>query len=175
MDHRHMLQGTFGIPTQENASLTALKELIEISIADTHLILHSVQDITKLCRAAAPVPHNRDSGFFEPQGEFNGDDLGRRLREISRGVEETRTCLRELQRANLRGLQLILEDPEGQYAATLSPGLGGTVHSAKREPEIVITLLRHKIKANFDASNDIHRLAQQSPQLIHIGRVGLEC
>jgi hypothetical protein len=45
-------------------------------------------------------------------------DLGRRLLEISQEVEATRTCLRELQRANPRGLQLILEDPEGQYAAS---------------------------------------------------------
>lgn len=108
-----MRPGTFGIPIDENHSLSELKVLIEINIAHTHLILYSIQDITRLPRATSPNPHNRDSGFFEPRGLLNGDDLSRKLLELQRKVEETRTCLRELQRANLRGLQLMLECPEG--------------------------------------------------------------
>jgi hypothetical protein len=115
MDGRRIRPGTFGIPTEENLWLSELEELIEISIGQANLALHAIQDITRLLRVASFHPRNRDSGFFEPQGLFDGDDTSRKLLEIKQKVQETRTCLRDLQRANLRGLQLILEDPEGQW------------------------------------------------------------
>jgi hypothetical protein len=129
MGDRRMRPGTFGIPIDENHSLSELQVLIEINIAHTHLILQSIQDITRLPRAASPNPRNRDSGFFEPRGLLNGDDLSRKLLEFQRRVEETRTCLRELQRANLRGLQLMLECPEGPYTISVLSKL----YSADRE------------------------------------------
>lgn len=115
MDDRRIRPGTFEIPTEENVWLSELEELVEISIGHANLALHSIQDITRLLRVASSQPRNRDSGFFEPQGLFDGDDISRKLSEIKQKVQETRTCLRDLQRANLHGLQLILEGPEGQW------------------------------------------------------------
>jgi hypothetical protein len=113
MEGKRTRPNTFGVPTDENVLLSQLLELIEISIGQTHLILHSIEDITQLPKAAASNLRNRDSGYSESRGPVSGDDLGRRLLTFERKVEENRTYLRDLHRVDLRGLQIILENPEG--------------------------------------------------------------
>lgn len=115
MDGRTARPSTYGVPAEENLSLSRLIELIEIGIGHTHTILHSIEDITRLPKAAPSNLRNRDSGYSESRGPISGDDLGRKLVNLEHKAKETRTCLRDLQRANLRGLQLILEVPEGRY------------------------------------------------------------
>jgi hypothetical protein len=108
-----------GIATEENPSLSQLIELIEISIGHTHSILNSVEDINRLPKAAGSGLRKRDSGYSEARGPISGGELGRRLLSLENRIEENRTHLKDLHRANLRGLQVILEDPEGQYTASV--------------------------------------------------------
>jgi hypothetical protein len=115
MEGKRTRPNTFGAPTDENNLLSQLIELIEISIGHTHTILYSIEDITRLPKAAASNLRSRDSGYSESRGPISGDDLGRRLLTLERKVEENRTYLRDLHRVDLRGLQIILENPEGQY------------------------------------------------------------
>jgi hypothetical protein len=115
MEGRRTRPNTFGLPPDENLLLSQLIELIEISIGHTHTILHSIQDITRLPKPAASNLRNRDSGYSEARGPISGDDLGRRLLTLERKVEDNRTYLRDLHRVDLRGLQIILENPESQY------------------------------------------------------------
>jgi hypothetical protein len=118
MEGRPARPSTYGIPTEGNLPLSQLIELIEISLGHAHIILHSIEDITRLPKAAASNLRNRDSGYSESRWPVSGDDLGRKLVNLGHKAEETRTCLRDLHRANLRGLQLMLEGPEGQYTTS---------------------------------------------------------
>jgi hypothetical protein len=106
-------QATCGRTTEESRSLSRLTALIEVSIGHANDILYSIEDITQLLNASHSGPRKRDSGFCEGRGSTNGDDLGRRLLNLERKVEENRVYLRDLQRAKLGGLQLIIEGPEG--------------------------------------------------------------
>src|SRR4051794_7007373 len=109
-------QAVYGRMVEESRSLSRLTELIEVSIGHATDILYSIEDITQLPNASHPGLRNRDSGYSEGRGPINGDDLGRRLVNLGRKVEENRAYLRDLHRAKLVGLQIIIEEPEGQYA-----------------------------------------------------------
>jgi hypothetical protein len=106
-------QATYGSTAEESRSLSRLTALIEVSIGHANDILYSIEDITQLLNASHSGPRKRDSGFCEGRGSTNGDDLGRRLLNLERKVEENRAYLRDLQRAKLGGLQIIIEEPEG--------------------------------------------------------------
>ena len=113
MEGRHGRASTYGILNEENVSLSQLIQVIEISIGHAHSIIHSIEDITRLPRAADPASSNRDSGYSDAPGLIHGGDLNRRLSSLERKIEENRAYLRDLQKANFRGLQIIVEDPEG--------------------------------------------------------------
>jgi hypothetical protein len=104
-------QAAYGRSAGESRSLSRLAELIEVSIGHANGILYSIEDITRLSNASHSGLRNRDSGYSEDR-----DDLGRRLLNLERKVEENRAYLRDLQRAKLSGLQILIEEPEGQYA-----------------------------------------------------------
>jgi hypothetical protein len=112
-------QTAHGRTAGESRSLSRLTELIEVSIGHANGILYSIEDITRLPNASHSGLCNRDSGYSEGRGPTNGDDLGRRLLNLEREVEKNRAYLRDLQRAKLDGLQVIIEEPEGQYARLL--------------------------------------------------------
>lgn len=114
MEGKHAKSSTYEMPMKDNQSLSRLIEVIEVSIGHAHSILHSIEDISRLPKAAGPGLRTRDSGYSEAGWPNNGDDLGRRLLSLEGKVEENRTYLKDLQKANLRGLQVIVEDPEGQ-------------------------------------------------------------
>jgi hypothetical protein len=159
-------QATCGRTTEESRSLSRLTELIEVSIGHANGILYSIEDITQLPNACRSGLRNRDSGYSEGRG----DDLARRLHNIERKVEENRAYLRDLQRAKLSGLQIIIEEPEGQYAVyyrAISNPLTDII-------VIVINALHSLIKTNFEASKELHRLPEYSSDLLHISRPDLE-
>lgn len=106
-------QATYGSTAEESRSLSRLTALIEVSIGHANDILYSIEDITQLLNASHSGPRKRDSGFCEGRDSTNGDELGRRLLNLERKVEENRAYLRDLQRAKLGGLQIIIEEPEG--------------------------------------------------------------
>jgi hypothetical protein len=106
-------QATYGRTAEESRSLSRLTALIEVSIGHANDILYSIEDITQLPNASHSGLRNRDSGFCDGRGSTSGDDLGRRLLNLERKVEENRAYLRDLQRAELSGLQIIIEEPEG--------------------------------------------------------------
>jgi hypothetical protein len=163
-------QATCGRTTEESRSLSRLTELIEVSIGHANGILYSIEDITQLPNACHSGLRNRDSGYSEGRGSTSGDDLGRRLLNLERKVEENRAYLRDLQRAKLSGLQIIIEEPEGQYAVSyraISNPLTDII-------VIVINALHSLIKTNFEASKELHRLPEYSPDLLHISRPDLE-
>lgn len=113
MKNRLTRPGTARIPTGENMALAQLTELIEIGIGQAHAILYSIEDIARLCQVTPSRPRTRVSAYLEPHGPLNAGDLSRKLLLLKPKVEENRASLRDLKRANLPGLQLILEDPEG--------------------------------------------------------------
>ena len=163
-------QAVYGRAAEESRSLSRLTELIEVSIGDANNILYSIEDITRLPNASPSGLRNRDSGYSEGRGPINGDDLGQRLLSLKRKVEENRAYLRDLQRAKLSGLQVIMEEPEGQYAVyytAISNSLTDVI-------AIIIKALRSRIEANFEASKELHRLPEYSPELLHISRPDLE-
>jgi hypothetical protein len=106
-------QATYGRTAEDSRSLSRLTELIEVSIGHANDILYSIEDITQLSNASHSGLRNRDSGFCDGRGPTSGEDLGRRLLNLKRKVEENRAYLRDLQRAELSGLQVIIEEPEG--------------------------------------------------------------
>jgi hypothetical protein len=84
-------------------------------------------------------------------------------------VGENRAYLRDLQRAKLGGLQVIIEEPKGQYAVyckAISNSLTDII-------AIIIKDLRSYINANFEASKELHRLPEHSPEPLHISRPDL--
>ena len=99
----------------ESSSLARLTALMEISIGQAHTILHSIEDITQLPGPPDAGLRNRDSGYSDARGSIDGSDLSRRLLTAERKVEENRAYLRDLKRANLHGLQIMFEDPDGEH------------------------------------------------------------
>jgi hypothetical protein len=163
-------QAVYGRAAEESRSLSRLTELIEVSIGHANSILHSIEDIIRLPNASPSGLRNRDSGYFEGRSPINGDDLGRRLLNLERKVGENRAYLRDLQRAKLSGLQVIIEEPEGQYTVcykAISDSLTDII-------AIIIKALRSYISANFEASKELHRLPEHSLEPLHISRPDLE-
>ena len=115
MEVRPTRPTTYGMVVDENSSLSQLIVLIEISIGHAHSILHSIEDFARLPKPAGFGVRNRDSGYAEAPVFIDGSDLRRKLLNLQLKVEENRGYLRDLQRANLHALQVILEDPEGQH------------------------------------------------------------
>jgi len=163
-------QAVYGRAAEESRSLSRLTELIEVSIGDANSILYSIEDITRLPNAPPSGLRNRDSGYSEGGGPINGDDLSRRLLSLKRKVEDNRAYLRDLQRAKLGGLQVIIEEPEGQYAVSYK----AISNSLTDIIVIIIKALRSRIEANFEASRELHQLPECSPELLHISRPDLE-
>jgi hypothetical protein len=163
-------QAVYGRTAEESRSLSRLTELIEVSIGHANNILYSIEDITRLPNASHSGLRNRDSGYSEGRGPINGDDLGRRLLNLERKVEENRAYLRDLHRAKLDGLQIIIEKPECQYAVyyrAISNSLTNII-------VIIIKALQSCIKTNSEASKELYRLPEYSPDLLHISRPDLE-
>ena len=113
MEVRSTRPTTYGMTIDENTSLSQLTVLIEITIGHAHSILHSIEDFTRLPKPADSGLRNRDSGYSEARVSIDGSDLGRKLLNLQHKLEENRAHLRDLQRANLYALQVILEDSEG--------------------------------------------------------------
>jgi hypothetical protein len=163
-------QAVYGRAAEECRSLSRLIELIEVSIGHANSILYSIEDITRLPNASPSSLRNRDSGYSEGRGPINGGGLNRILLHLERKVEENRAYLRDLQRAKLGGLQVIIEEPEGQYAVyykAISNSLTDII-------AIIIKALRSRIETNVEASKELHRLLEYSPELLHISRPDLE-